>query len=137
MKNKLVIIMLLTIIIFTTVCKSYAQDGKLLSVKIEYESFLTESFDNVDCTSFRTAFGNTIHQVVLNRKSCLNEFNQLNELFIKKSRNMDVRGVITFNYKKNKIAYCFDSHGYFEKDGITFYNKKLIDFLNSKLHLWQ
>ena len=93
---------------------SYAQEKELHSVKIEYEHFLTESIDFVDCTSFRTAFNNTIFTKVYNDSLSIREFRNLKTRFEKKrNRNLNIRGIISFDYGQIKIQYCFDRYGYF------------------------
>lgn len=127
---------LLIALMITIIGSNYAQEKKLHSVKIEYEHFLTESIDIVDCNSFKTAFNNTIQTKTFSDGSHLKKFRCLKRLFVKKKKTMDVRGIITFDFGEIKVQYCFDRYGYFEKDGMTFYNKKLFSFLEKELLLW-
>lgn len=117
---------------------SYSQTRKLQRVKVEYQNFLTESIDNVDCNSFWIAFGNTIQSKIFDDRSHLRRLNFLRKKFRNTVKgDLDIRGVVTFDYGKNQIEkYCFDRYGYFERKGMTFYNKRLIKYLDEELHLW-
>ena len=127
---------LLIALMITIIGSNYAQEKKLHSVKIEYEYFLTESIDFVDCNSFKTAFNNTIRTKTFIDSLHLKRFRYLKRLFVKKKKALNVRGIITFDFGEIKVQYCFDRYGYFEKDGMTFYNKKLLAFLEKELPLW-
>jgi len=115
---------------------SYSQKSKLLSVKVEYEYFATESFEKIDCGYFSSSFKKSIKIMIFKKKEHLDTIKVLTKRFLLKEENLDVRGVITLNYQNKKIRYCFDRFGYFEKNGTTYKNDKLFAFLEKNIKFW-
>jgi uncharacterized protein YxeA len=127
--NNREILLVVIVAFFILESNTYGQKNKLISIKVEYEYFSTESFERINCNSFYESFKKSIKTVYFKEKDKVKDLSLLVKHFEKNKEVLDVRGVITFNYKNQNIKYCFDRYGYFERNGITFYNKKLLDFL--------
>jgi hypothetical protein len=107
---------------------SFAQKQKLKSVKIEWEDFGTESFVAVSCTQFNSQFKNSKQTRLVKAKAEMQAFdNSAKEFVISEGTNsIDVRGLVTFNYSKVRVKYCFDQFGLFYGKGNYFTDKKLM-----------
>ncbi|RBQ06724.1 hypothetical protein [Pedobacter miscanthi] len=107
---------------------SFAQKQKLKSVKIEWEDFGTESFVAVSCTQFNSQFKNSKQTRLVKAKAEMQAFdNSAKEFVINEGTNsIDVRGLVTFNYSKVRVKYCFDQFGLFYGKGNYFTDKKLM-----------
>jgi hypothetical protein len=129
---------LIAILFFLIPYGPSVQEDKLIRVNVEYTSFLTESFNSLNCDSFKVAFSNKINLKIYSDAENLNKLSSLKTRFSStKIFNMDVRWVITFDYgQDNKVQYCFDRYGHFEKDGVIFSNKKLLHFLGKEIKFW-
>ena len=114
----------------------YSQSNKLLSVKIECEGFFTETIINVDCNSFRQQFKETMKVKVIKDRNEVADFNSLVQMLKKKEtpKNIDIRGILTLNYSKKKLQYCFDTFGMFYKDGKAYQDIKLLTHISDKLY---
>lgn len=125
-----------TVCIFMTlICVNtvFAQKASLHSVKIEWESFSTESFRDVSCDDFEYSFLDTRKYCVISKKP---ELTRLSSLRIskffkteKEFKSIDVRGKIIFSYSNSTVKYCFDQFGHFCYRGALFNNKSLWAFI--------
>ena len=136
MKRKIIVFALVILTLIILQNDIYAQKSKLLSAKVEYEYFLTESLERVNCNSFYSSFDKSKKVEIFKDNKKLIEISFLMKKFIKKDENLDVRGILTLYYKKHKLKYCFDRYGNFEKDGIVYHNKYLLKFLEKNIKLW-
>ena len=134
MRNKTALIMVCLTCIVHSMC--YSQSNKLLSVKIECEGFFTETIMNVDCNSFRQQFKETMKVKVLTNRNEVAGFNSLIKILKKKEapKNIDIRGILTLNYSRKRIQYCFDTFGMFYKDGKAYQDIKLLSHISDKLY---
>jgi hypothetical protein len=116
--------------------KAVSQSKNLVSVKIEWEDFNTETFVGVDCDQFRTLFKKSIQTKSLGNIESTLETEDLLKYFTKEKlyKHIDVRGIITLNYKEKQIEYCFDQFGHFYKDGALLSNTPLMAFIKGILY---
>lgn len=125
--------MFLIISISTLANNAFAQKSPLRSVKVEWESFSTESVVAVNCDQFEYSFLDTRKYKLLTSKPELAKLNSLitTKLFTreKEYRSIDVRGKIIFNYSGSTIKYCFDQFGHFYYEGRLLNNKLLWAFI--------
>ncbi|WP_295674655.1 hypothetical protein [uncultured Mucilaginibacter sp.] len=49
-------------------------------------------------------------------------------------KSIDVRGIITLNYKEKQTEYCFDQFGHFYKDGVLLSNIPLMEFIKGLIY---
>jgi hypothetical protein len=107
--------------------KCFSQGHKPDSVKVEFEGFYTETIADVTCEAFDNTFLKSKKIKTVHQKQSLLEFESLRKNFVPaKNRSFDVRGKITYRYGKQAAQYCFDTFGYFYKDGKLYHNKKLL-----------
>jgi len=114
----------------------YSQNSKLLSVKAECGGFFTETVMNLDCDNFRRQFKETMSVKSFASLQDVYQFNSLIKKFKKQEMptNVDIRGIMTLNYKKESVKYCFDLFGRFYKDGKAYQNTKLLSYISDKLY---
>ncbi len=134
MTGKLWLIMLILTCFANSLC--YSQNKKLLSVKVECEGFFTETIMNVDCGSFRNQFRESMKVKMFTDINDVSKFGALISCFKKQknTKKIDVRGIITFNYFKQNLDYCLDTFGIFYKNGKTYQNKKLLNYIANRLY---
>ncbi|MBB3058928.1 hypothetical protein [Mucilaginibacter gotjawali] len=116
--------------------KAFSQTKKLISVKIEWEDFNTETIVDVGCDQFKDTFKSTKQTKSLDNFDAVFEINSLLKYFTKEKlyKNIDVRGVITLNYKEKQTEYCFDQFGHFYKDGVLLSNIPLMAFIKGLIN---
>ena len=98
-------------------------------MKIEWQSFGTETPFDINCNMFEKSFIKTSKYKLLISIKDLKMLDQLraNNLFKPQTEyiSIDVRGKIIFNYQDMKTEYCFDQFGHFDYVGKLFNNKSL------------
>ena len=122
------------------VCFSFYMNGqgqtrKLESINVTFQGFDTETFADVSCEDFDSAFKDTKRVKVFHNEHDLSQFKLLASGFKPaKSRSFDVRGNIIYSYNKTTIKYCFDVFGYFYREGKLYYNKKLLIYIADRMY---
>lgn len=112
-----------------------SEESNIKYAKIQFEGFYTESFTRIDCDMFDESFRKTKKNKVLTNRKDLKKLDSLMHCFAKeKHKEIDVRGKITIYYKGEQKTYCFDTIGFFNKDGATFYNKDLLVYISDKVY---
>lgn len=114
----------------------YSQRKKLSSVKVECGGFFTETVMNVDCNNFRKQLKETMTVKSFTARQEVSEFDSYIKKFKKQVMpiNVDIRGILTLNYKKASVKYCFDVFGRFYRDGQAYQNTKLLSYISDKLY---
>jgi hypothetical protein len=126
---------LIILLSFLGSSKCHAQSPQLNSVKIEFEGFDTETVIDVSCEAFDYTFKNTKKVKVFYDEQDLSKFKLFASGFKQtKPQALDVRGVITYNYDKTAIKYCFTVFGSFYSNGKFYYNKDLLIYLSDKVY---
>jgi hypothetical protein len=126
---------LVTLLSFLCSNVCYAQKDKLDYVRVEFEGFYTETIMDVSCEAFSSTFEGTKKVKVFHNEQDLSKFKLLTKDFTRtKNRSFDVRGSIFYGYGKTTTKYCFDTFGYFYKDGKLYYNKKLLIYISDKMY---
>ena len=127
---------ILPLIILLLTGKVFSQSKKLVSVKIEWEDFSTETVYDVGCSQFRDLFRETKQTKSLDNFDSVFEINSLLKYFTKEKlyKSIDVRGILTLNYEKIQTEYCFDQFGHFYKDGALLSNIPLMEFIKGIIY---
>ncbi|SDE94144.1 hypothetical protein SAMN05216464_11110 [Mucilaginibacter pineti] len=113
----------------------FAQIHKPDSVKLEFEGFDTETVYAIPCDAFDYIFLKTKKIKIINKQQDLSKFESLRKNFKQaKERSFDVRGKITYHYGNKAAKYCFDTFGFFYKDGKLSYNKKLLMAISDNIY---
>ena len=135
MKSK-ALFFLLPVIMLGVSSKTFSQAKKLISVKIEWQDFNTETFADVSCDQFKDAFKGKKQTKSLENFDSVFEINSLVKYFEKEKlyKSIDVRGIITLNYEKGQTEYCFDQFGHFYKDGTLLSNIPLMEFIKGIIY---
>jgi hypothetical protein len=115
---------------------SYGQVHKLDSIRVEFEGFFTETVADVSCEAFSYTFRETKKVKVFSDKHKLSQLQSLmqNLKLLKEKKSFDVRGVIVYIYGKMEVKYCFDTFGYFYKDGRFYFNKNLLIAISDNVY---
>lgn len=133
--KKLILFTLIITVSFPLLSFKVNGTSKIKSVNIQFEGFDTESVFRIDCDRFDGAFRETKKTKLLTGGKDLREVSGLLQCFAKeKNKELDVRGKITINYSGYRATYCFDTFGFFTKDGIVYYNKDLLKFISDKVY---
>lgn len=127
---------ILPLILPLVTSKAFSQTKKMISVKIEWEDFSTETVYDVDCSQFRSLFKETVQTKSLDNFDAVFEINSLLKYFTKEKlyKSIDVRGIITLNYENKQTDYCFDQFGHFYKDGVLLSNIPLMEFIKGFIY---
>lgn len=128
--------LLIIVSVLLTAKLAYAQKGRLLNVKLEWQDFATESFSDVGCESFEQVFKKTIETRSINDASILTKFHKVSKCFTKETeyKSLDVRGIISLNFGNKKERYCFDKFGHFYKNGSIKNNHKLFTLIKEVMN---
>ena len=125
-----------TILIMLLFELCFAQKSKLDYVKVESVGFYTETPYDVSCEVFSSIFKDSKKVKTFHDEQELSKFELLTKDFksYTKNRSFDVRGTIVYSYGKTNTKYCFDTFGYFYKDGKLYFNKKLLIYISDKIY---
>ncbi|WP_316847181.1 hypothetical protein [Pedobacter psychrodurus] len=128
MKNFFYPLIFGAVLLLCSPTSAFAQKQKLKSVKIEWENFGTETFVAVSCTQFNSMFKNSKQTRLVKAKTEMLAFVNAARGFVSsaETNSIDVRGVVTFHYRKVRVKYCFDQFGLFYGRGDYFTDKKLM-----------
>ncbi|QKJ32478.1 hypothetical protein HQ865_22840 [Mucilaginibacter mali] len=134
--NKMIYILLSAVGALLVSINSYGQSDSLVSVKVVIAGFDTETFADVSCDMFDHTFKNEKKYNAFSKKSELQHFISLLKEFksVKALRSFDVRGSVSYNYSKVSNKYCFDTFGYFFKDGKYYFNRNLVIYIQDKVY---
>jgi len=131
MKYTLYIAVLASILLSST--DSFAQKKKIVSIVIESTDFGTQTLVAVGCSQFNKMFAKTINRYKITDNKYLVVFETAAKHFVLPggAAKIDVRGIITFNYRKSYVKYCFDRYGLFFGKQKYFKNQQLINLIQS------
>ncbi|MFC3559037.1 hypothetical protein [Pedobacter jamesrossensis] len=126
--------LLLAALLFSAL-NSFSQKSKLVSVKVESTDLATQTLVAVECSQFEKMFTTTTARHSITSSSDLALLEETTKHFILSNGEdkIDVRGTVTFRYRRVAIKYCFDRYGLFYGKGRYFKNQLLLNIILKKI----
>ncbi|KAA2238911.1 hypothetical protein F0L74_22105 [Chitinophaga agrisoli] len=119
-----------------SILRSQTKKIRFTKAAIEYESFLTSTFEAVKCQYFESTFKETITTIAIEEQKKVDSLTIMAMKMqpIAPTKSIDVRLKFILLGDGHKASYCMDRFGVFvDGDGKFFENKLLYRFIISKM----